>query len=351
MDQIPPTDRSPASEWMHRNWEQMIAEVIQDQPLEKWLPFPKIAAVSGGADSVLLLRMLADLQSRSISSAPAGPLFVAHVNHRQRGAESDADEAFVAKLARQMKLEFFFHRSPDSVPPNEEDLRNERYNFFRKLAYQTGARVIAMGHHADDQIETILFRIFRGTGIGGLAGIPPISPVDETVSIVRPLLNFRRFEIEFVLNTLQQPYRTDGSNQEVNFTRNYLRLELLPRVYERFGPQVATNLLRLGRQAWEHENFLNSLIEELHFTIRAHSVDEIELDRVNLSSRPVILLRQFFRRIWKNQNWPLQSMTAEKWQDLAQRALSPVPSVIELPGRIRCEFTENRIRFIRRPEA
>lgn len=132
-------------------------------------PLPGVAAVSGGADSVALVRALHQVGGR--------PLTVAHFDHGLRGADSDADAAFVLDLAAQLSLPFRLGRGKlGSVPGVEAEARRQRYAFFAEVAAEAGADWVAVGHTADDQAETVLHRLIRGTGLHGLRGMGAIRP-------------------------------------------------------------------------------------------------------------------------------------------------------------------------------
>ncbi len=212
-------------------------------------------AVSGGADSVALLRLLAGLRSEL-----GIVLAVAHVNHKLRGAESDEDEHFVADLARQYELELYAHRAPVERLKGagiEAAARTLRYEFFRELMQTQRAVKVATGHTLDDQAETVLLRIFRGTGIRGLAGILPRLTLEQAGQacgeVVRPLLGLRREEIREYLRSIGQAWREDSSNQEVMFLRNKLRQAVLPVLRETFGESAVENLADLAEIARAEE--------------------------------------------------------------------------------------------------
>ena len=181
-------------------------------PTNRWRSFRTLIAVSGGPDSVALLRlMIANADSETKPN-----LIVAHINHGTRAKQSDADAEFVKDLAKQHHLEFCL----DSISPkptaeqsqvtrSEEVLRNARYERLVAMAGQLGCRYLVTGHHQDDQIETVLFRIFRGTGIAGLQGIPKRRVVSEALTIVRPLLNIRSSVLKDYLRSIGQTFRTD----------------------------------------------------------------------------------------------------------------------------------------------
>jgi tRNA(Ile)-lysidine synthase len=222
-------------------------------------------AVSGGADSVALLRLLLDLR------AEIGiVLSVMHFNHKLRGVESEEDEKFVARLACEHHLEF--HTASADVQAEaaarglsiEAAARDLRYDFFRQLVPSNqeglaGIDKIATGHTLDDQAETVLMRILRGTGMRGLAGIYPIVDLeddDEIVGkVIRPLLQERRHELELFLKDMAQPWREDSSNRDPKFTRNRVRHVLLPLLEREFNPSLAEGLSELAEIARGEEDY------------------------------------------------------------------------------------------------
>jgi tRNA(Ile)-lysidine synthase len=320
---------------------QALQRVKQTLPIDSWMHYPLIVAVSGGPDSVALLRLLHQLKrdnSMEHAQPGAAPLVVAHVNHGLRGRESDADEAMVYKLAQSLDLKCYVARLSPSKQSSEEQLREQRYQYLLRLAHEQGARMIALGHQADDQVETILFRIFRGTGIGGLTGIPQISKLDETVSVIRPLLVVSRAEILEVLRELNQTYCVDESNHETQYTRNFLRLKIIPEVISRFGQHFPANLCRLAQQANEVEAFLNQQATQLSSCILSQTANEVQIDRRKFLQQPPLLSRQFFKLVWAEQGWPQRAMSFAKWQQLAEFATRGDLPAMMFPGQIRCEI-------------
>ncbi len=241
-----------------------ILKQIREQRLLQ--PGERIAvAVSGGADSVALLRLLLELRQEL-----GIVLSVAHFHHHIRGAEADADQRFVAGLARQFELEL--HSGPAGVPAYARDqklslesaARELRHRWFRDLVEQGLAVKIATAHTLDDQAETVLMRILRGTGVRGLSGI---APEQREKHLVRPLLGTTRAEIEAYLDAIHQPWRTDSSNRDLAHTRNRIRHTLLPLLERDFNPAIRQTLgelaeiARLEDQYWKNE--LDSLLPRL----------------------------------------------------------------------------------------
>jgi tRNA(Ile)-lysidine synthase len=231
-------------------------------------------AVSGGADSVALLRLLLELRSEI-----GIVLSVVHFNHKLRGAESDEDQHFVAELAERHKLEQC-HESGDvaghAVAKHlslETAARDMRYQFFRQLLRSGRLNRIATGHTLDDQAETVLLKMVRGAGGRGLAGIYPLLPVSRSqlsaassrpkqytdASIIRPLLATRRCDLELHLLALGQSWREDKSNRDVRHMRNRVRHGILPRLERYLNPAVrealaeTAEIARAEEQYWARE--------------------------------------------------------------------------------------------------
>jgi tRNA(Ile)-lysidine synthase len=216
-------------------------------------------AVSGGADSVALLCLLLELRGEL-----GIVLAVAHVNHKLRGEESDADERFVTELARQHELELHTCAAPLDESGGsgiEAAARELRYGFFRRLAREGGvtknATKIATAHTLDDQAETVLLRIFRGTGIRGLSGVHSRIVFEEQGrvfgEVVRPLLGFRRAALLEFLRERGQNWREDSSNCDIAFLRNRVRHRLMPMIGQEFGEAAIEHMAELAEIARAEE--------------------------------------------------------------------------------------------------
>lgn len=330
-------------------------------PPERWRDVAVLLAVSGGADSVALLRAADALADEAGQRAAGGRLIVAHFNHRLRGEESDADQRFVVELCRRLDLPCEVGRaettaggrspaSGGSEPPgpfrlatlaSEETARHQRYAFLRDTAQRLGARYVATAHTADDQVETILHRILRGTGLAGLAGIPRARPLAEGIALVRPMLELSRRDVLAYLAELGQPYREDTSNRLPRYTRNRLRNELLPRLAADYNPDVADALLRLGRLAGEAQAILEAAAAELlERAVVARAAETATLDRRAFAGQPRYLVREAFVRLWRERDWPRQAFGQAEWDALAELALAPLPPCGQartLPGNVRAE--------------
>src|ERR1700681_824771 len=215
-------------------------------------------AVSGGADSVALLLLLLELRGKL-----GIVLSVVHFNHKLRGKASDADEAFVAKLAAKFGLEF--HSASVDVAKKakkeranlEDAARRARYDYFRSLAESGACGRIGVAHTADDQAETVLAHLLRGTGLAGLGGIHPAAG-----PVIRPLLDVRRSELRRFLRAHKQTWREDATNRDTKRMRARIRKKLLPLLEKQFNPGIVSHLSALAELARRDEAFLQALARE-----------------------------------------------------------------------------------------
>lgn len=220
-----------------------------------------IVGVSGGPDSMSLLNVLNTMKKELNIS-----LVAAHINHCLRGEEADKDEELVKKFCKQMDIEFFSKRIDINRLAKELSIscemagREARYKFFEEIKEYTGAQKIALAHNANDVAETILMRIMRGTGIEGLVGIKPIR--DEI--FVRPLIEITRDEIERYCEENNVPTRIDKSNLESIYTRNKVRLELIPYIKTNFNSDIINILNRLAHTVKEDNDCLEGIATKLY---------------------------------------------------------------------------------------
>jgi len=214
-------------------------------------------AVSGGADSVALLRLF-----HSMRAGLGVALSVIHFDHQLRGAESDEDEKFVASLAQSLALPLIVGGSDVALAARrnhwnlEDAARRLRYQFFEDALKQHAIARVATAHTSDDQAETVLARIIRGTGLAGLSAIHPVRG-----NIIRPLLNVRREELRGYLNSIHQQWREDSSNADTARLRARMRNNLLPQLERHFSANIVRNLNTLADLAREEELFWKSLVE------------------------------------------------------------------------------------------
>ena len=320
-------------------------------PPEAWQDVTLLLAISGGADSVALLRTMTALKTGG-----PGQIYAAHLNHQLRGDESDQDEAFVRDLCQNLGLDCQVARADvrlsaaDAGDGLEAAARAARYDFLRRTAERLGARYVVTAHTADDQAETILHRVIRGTGVSGLAGMSRARPLGPAVTLIRPLLKLHRRELVGYLDDLQQPYRDDSSNRDPTFTRNRIRHRLLPELAAEFNPGVVDALLRLGRLAGEAQSIVDKLVSDLaDRCVIVRSPTELEINTAPLSAEPPYLVRELLLSAWRRMDWPLQSMGFTEWDRLAESALAAGDSPAQtLPGNVTAEV-ENGVLRLERP--
>ena len=217
----------------------------------------------------------------------------------------------------------------------EEAARIVRYEFFDRMARTVGATHLAVAHHADDQVETVLHHVFRGTGLAGLRGMKRARALGQGMTLVRPLLAIHRVEIENWLAEIGQDYRTDATNADVQRTRNLIRHKVLPALTAEFGPQIGQSVLRLAEQADELQTSIEAEADRLLTACLADESPEIcRLDVRPLAGQPRHLVREVFVTLWRKQNWPRQPMGFDDWDRLYQFQRTADAGRISLPGKI-----------------
>lgn len=282
-------------------------------------------AVSGGADSVALLRALLELREEL-----GIVLSVVHFNHKIRGCEGDADAEFVAELTRQHGLDL--HHSGADVPAfakkhhlsTEAAARRLRYEMFRRLLAEQGVDKVATAHTRDDQAETVLLRVLRGAGTRGLAGVHPTLKL-ENGAIVRPMLEISRAEVEDYLKSLGQVWREDATNADVAYTRNRVRHELLPLLERHYNPNIREVLADAAEIAREEDEFWEASIEKL---VNDSIESAGEITTVRFQSEPLAIRRRLLRRAAERAGTQLDFQHAEQILALLEK---PKGAEVELP--------------------
>lgn len=252
-------------------------------------------AVSGGADSVALVRLMLELRPEL-----GIVLSVVHFNHKLRGVEAEADERFVAQLAQRYKLEL--HASGGDVAAHarsqhlstEAAARQLRYRYFRRLFEDQKLNRIATGHTLDDQAETVLLRIVRGAGTRGLAGIyPQLQVKGSQFSVVRPLLQTRRRLLETYLAKIGQDWREDSSNRDLRHARNRVRHGILPRLERSLNPSVRETLAETADIARSEEEYWQNEVDRV--LSKVWQAEERTLELTALAALPLALRRRVVR--------------------------------------------------------
>ncbi len=315
-----------------------------------------VIGVSGGADSVCLLHVLAKHRKRL-----GIELHVAHLNHMLRGAESEADAKYVSNLVDSLGIPTTIDKrdvAAYKIEGNyciEEAARELRYAFLGRVAKEAGANRIAVGHTMDDNVETILMHILRGTGMNGLCGLAPCSPmvynrqemsvradiVSTTKSqqgnllVIRPLLDITREETAIYCQEHQLDPRIDTSNLALSCFRNRLRLHLLP-LLRQYNPSIDQALLRLANIAKEGNTFIEQQASGLWNELSSQENNTIYLDRKHLASLPIALQRQLLRAAVTRLVGDTQDIEASHIEAARNLMSKPAGKRISLPHGLSC---------------
>ncbi len=293
--------------------------------------FRLLIGVSGGADSVSLLRAMLELAEELKLT-----LAVAHFDHAMR-PDSAENAAWVQQLATLFGLPCYLgvRSGPISAAVSEETARQLRYRFLLKTAQEHQFPFIAVAHTADDQVETVLHHLLRGTGLKGLSGIPLSRKLSDDQTLIRPLLQTSRKDVLQALESWQQPYLTDSTNTDERLTRNRIRLDLIPQLKEKFNPQVSDALIRLAKQAAETQELIEHLASDLlsQATLEQGPTAVVLNRKVLKESRPPVL-REAFRQVWERAGWPRQNLSAARLETLCQMVRTGSPRRCSLPGNV-----------------
>ena len=317
-----------------------------------------VVACSGGPDSTALLRSLVRLQSSHNLS-----LHVAHLNHDFRGAEADHDAAFVQRLADRLGLpcsidkeDPIVYQRSRGVSSFEQAAREMRYSFLRSVAAAVGASAVALGHTSDDQAETVLLHILRGSGMQGLRGMAEIShwpwPAEGCGPLLfRPLLEASKADTAAYCRELGQTYREDSGNYLWRFTRNRVRLDLMPRLARDYNPRVHDALQRLSRIAGDDADFIDSELDSRWDDIATVEETVVFLDAGELAALHAALQRRAMRRAY--------SLAAGDSRALGESHLDAMLSLVlnrrggrslDLPRGVSVRIESNVLRIFRRSE-
>lgn len=300
-----------------------------------------IVAISGGADSTALLDMLTRLPGYNLT------LIAAHLNHSLRGCDSDEDEEFCLRMAGSYSIPFESMRvdvmeMAKLWKMNLEDAgRHVRIDFFNQLRKKYSAATVALAHHADDQAETILMRLMRGSGMTGLSGMA----YRNSFEFVRPLLKISRSEIEDYLNRHDLKWREDASNSDTTFLRNRIRHELLPLLQE-YNPAIRSSLSATASVISCDEALLDELTEQAFSVSCRMEGDKIvcgvgELLELNLSIK-----RRVLRCAFKNLTGSLDGLSLRHIDAICEMICSASPnSRLTLPHGITVAREYDRLFF------
>ncbi|MEM9351655.1 MAG: tRNA lysidine(34) synthetase TilS [Planctomycetota bacterium] len=324
----------------------VVSVVRSAWPPPAWGPLHVGVAVSGGADSMALLRCL-DAIHRTLDDR--GRLYALHVDHQLRGEAAAADAEWVVQECESLGIEPHVlkprqsARGSDLTDGMEAYSRRIRYHLLGEACEKLGARYLAAGHTADDQAETVLLRILRGAGLRGAAGIPFTRPLTPSVSVVRPLLACSRKAILSYLAEVGQEYRRDETNNDLGFRRNLIRHEWLPKL-ETVFPDASDALRRLAEQCRETQAVIESLAEELLALCElscSKSGFSLAVGPLNEADEP--LARETLRLAWREAGLGEQGMTRRWWCELALQGRQRDERPITLPGGYKASVEGNRL--------
>ncbi len=311
-----------------------------------------VVGVSGGPDSMALLHLLLGLNEKHDWHLK---LHVAHLNHQLRGDEADKDAAFVQAAADSLSLSCTIETrgiaelAESESTGVEETGRRERYEFFERVCLLVGSKIVAVGHHADDNAETILHRILRGTGLRGLAGIPrsrPLSPNSE-VRLIRPLLRMTRLSLHSYLADAGIAYREDRTNASDEPMRNRIRNVILPQIEEIMNPQVRDALVRLGEQAHWVEEYLRETVQRTFESLIISRTDQVlVLNAGALSRKSRIVQTELIRLAYRSFGLGEQDLSFAHLVSALELVADPASGKqLQLPGGMTIEKLYHQLIF------
>ena len=315
-----------------------------------------LVGVSGGPDSVALVHFLAAERVRT--GRPAA-IAMGHVNHALRGADSDLDAAFARELAGRLGVAHFetslppgalvAARDPLGLAPSkdalapEERARRLRYEALGMLAARAGADLVAVAHTADDQAETVLFRMARGAGLRGLGGMVSGARI-HGVRLIRPLLDVTREQVMAYLTRQGMAYREDGSNASLAASRNYIRHEVLPRLRERVNPAIRDALVREADLFREADGYFEAEAQRvLPGVVMASEPGKIVLEAARLAQYPKLLRSYIFRCVLHGLDGVAREFSAAHVDALQSLVTQSRGRSVDFPGGIKAKREQRRI--------
>jgi len=306
-----------------------------------------LVAVSGGSDSLFLLKALSRLKNK----LKLKKLVVCNLDHGIRGMESSEDSLFVKKIAEDMDLGFI-HKKIDLSKKSlkglstEEVARLERYKFFNEAARIAKANIVATGHTLDDQAETILMRIIKGASLKGLIGISPVRD-QMGIKVIRPLFELEKKEIEKYLDERGVGYRIDSTNAESIYFRNVVRKEIVP-FLEKYNPRLKRSLSSLAEHLREDFEFIRQAKSSIRH-IMEDSKGSLEIRLKDLVMQPGALQKEIMRDALDKIGGEVKRLTFRHWKEVEQFIKHKRKgSSLDLPGDIRITRTSSSLVFRKR---
>lgn len=342
-----PAPPGPRNRHVTPAWDELHRSIADAWPTSRWIDVGVVVGCSGGADSVALLLVL-DALRRTFRTG-RGFLVVAHFHHGLRGNNADGDRDFTSNLADRLGLPAVSGsingddaRDP-CVPPvrDEASLRARRYAFLASVAASRGARYVAVGHSADDNVETVLHQLLRGTGPAGACGMSTFRDLAGDLVLARPLLHTRRQTIRQALREIGQDWREDATNRDLAYRRNWIRRELIPGIEKRY-PHAGDAILRFveTQREWKAviEEDARQWLEAVRWRRttdnRGETVATFHWDACRLRIPPRATVVRGLQLAWRDSGFPLGEMSAAHWRWLSASLRSGHPVRRVLPGRV-----------------
>ena len=297
-----------------------------------------VVAVSGGADSLAL----ADLLNRAKRRFQL-EICIAHYEHGLRGKSSEGDAIFVEEFAKSLDVKFFCEHgdvktfSAENKISIETAARQLRYKFLSKVRREMNFDAIALAHHANDQAETILMRLLRGSSSAGLSAMKFCTESKDYGLLIRPLLRFKKTELEKYCRSRNLTPRIDETNFELDATRNKIRLELLP-MLEKFNPAIVESLCRFGEVSAEESDFINSEVEKIFPAV----VDNNEI----LQSEFLKLHPAIQRQVVKKFIGDVKDFGFIHFEEVRKVLLNNLAGV-ELPNKLRANLKRGKLSVVK----
>ncbi len=345
------------------SWNQILAEIESTWPSHRWRHVGVVIGCSGGADSVTLVRALAELRQRQADaiSTARGFLVVAHYNHQLRGKASDEDAEFTADLARSLDLPFALGKSEENRiqiskteaeeirhtetinqknrHSDEATLRRVRMKFLTHVANEYGARYLSLAHSADDNVETVLHHLMRGTGPAGLSGIGHPLAFGHDLVLTRPLIHSRRNLIREALTERDYPWREDLSNLDCRYRRNWIRQTLIPLMESEYPHSTEAILRAIELQKSWRICIDQSAKEWLETHFECEAGTRILKDS---ATNPAVVIAAL-QQIWKQLQWPRQEMHQKHWTILSELIAGSRDGSYTFPSGLRAISEADRI--------
>jgi tRNA(Ile)-lysidine synthase len=308
-----------------------------------------LIAVSGGPDSMCMLKVLLDLAKTSDLV-----VVVANMDHGIRGAESERDSEFVRKITSQHGLEFIHRKVAIKGVPSggrsiEELAREKRYAFLLEAAERSGCQVIATGHTLDDQAETVLMRIISGSSPSALGGVQPVR-YEGDIRIIRPLIRVDKKEALAYLHGARWDFVEDSTNKELDYFRNRVRLEIMP-FLEKYNPKLKRALVNLSDGVREELEFIR-LEKEKMAVFHGQDGGRVIACICDMVLQPRPLRREIFKELLRKAGGNIKKLTYRHWMDMDRLLRSGSNGgSLDLPGDIRITRTRDEMVFEKRPRS